>query len=129
MPTFLRAAGMSFAILLTCSAPVRAQTPIELTPPAALGSTEVPYPEGADGDAAVVLELVVEKDGSVSSATVVEGAEPFAERARATALTWRFTPAQRGPDVVAARPVRPPRPSPPPPPCRSPRRRLSRPWK
>jgi hypothetical protein len=51
----------------------------------------------------VVLELVVEKDGSVSSATVVEGAEPFAEQARTAALTWRFTPAQRGDTPVVAR--------------------------
>jgi TonB family protein len=63
----------------------------------------VPYPPGAEGEAAVVLELVVEKDGSVSSATVIEGDEPFAEQARATALTWRFEPAQRDGADVAAR--------------------------
>lgn len=103
MPNLFRAACVSLAVLSTCSAPLRAQTPPALVPPVALGSTEVPYPEGADGDAAVVLELVVEKDGSVSSATVVEGDEPFAERARATALTWHFTPAQRGDTAVSAR--------------------------
>ena len=55
------------------------------------------------GDAEVVLGLVVEKDGSVFSAKVLEGAEPFAEQARARALTWRFEPAKRGDVAVAAR--------------------------
>jgi TonB family protein len=63
----------------------------------------VPYPAGADGDAAVVLELVVEKDGSVSSAMVVEGDAPFAEQARAAARSWHFLPAQRDNTPVAAR--------------------------
>jgi hypothetical protein len=103
MPILFRAVSVSLAVLLTCGPPLRAQTPLELVPPSAIGSTEVPYPEGGEGDAAVVLELVVEKDGSVSSATVVEGAEPFAEQARITALTWRFTPAQRDNNIVAAR--------------------------
>src|SRR5687767_10374798 len=96
------AAGVWLAVLLACAS-VRAQVPPELTPPVAQSSTDVPYPEGADGDAAVVLELVVERNGSVSSATVVEGAEPFAEHARTAALAWRFAPAHRGDTPVAAR--------------------------
>lgn len=102
MSIFLRAAGLCLAATLTCAIAVAQQAP-ELSPPTAQGSTEVPYPEGAEGDAAVLLELVVEKDGSVSSATVIDGAEPFAERARSTALTWRFAPAQRANEPVAAR--------------------------
>jgi len=97
-----RAAGVCLLIQLTCATAV-AQEPSDLLPPVAQSSTDVPYPEGADGDAAVVLELMVEKDGSVSSVTVVEGAEPFAEQARSAALTWRFTPAQRAQRAVAAR--------------------------
>jgi len=96
------AAGVWLALSLAGGS-VRAQVTSELTPPVAQSSTDVPYPQGADGDAAVVLELVVEKDGSVSSATVVEGTEPFAGQARAAALTWRFVPAQRGDAPVAAR--------------------------
>jgi len=96
------AAGTWLAVLLACAS-VRAQVPPELTPPTAQSSTDVPYPEGAEGDAAVVLELVVERDGSVSSATVVEGAEPFAEQARTAALTWRFLPARRADTPVVAR--------------------------
>jgi hypothetical protein len=96
------AAGVWLAVLLACAS-VCAQVPPELTPPVAQSSTDVPYPEGAQGDAAVVLELVVESTGSVSSATVIEGAEPFAEQARTAALAWRFAPAHRGDTPVAAR--------------------------
>jgi TonB family protein len=96
------AVGVWLAVLLACVS-ARAQVPPDLTPPVAQSSTDVPYPAGAEGDAAVLLELVIEKDGSVSSATVVEGNEPFAEQARTTALTWRFAPAQRGDTPVAAR--------------------------
>ncbi len=67
------------------------------------GGTPVPYPQGAKGDASVLLELVVEADGSVSSADVVEGEPPFAEQARRAALGWRFVPAQRDHTAVAAR--------------------------
>jgi TonB family protein len=98
----LRAAGVGLLLMLT-SVAASAQAGSELAPPVALSNTDVPYPEGAAGDAAVVLELVVEKDGSVSSATVVEGREPFAEAARTAALAFRFTPAQRDNQPVAAR--------------------------
>jgi hypothetical protein len=86
------------------SPPDSGQTPEPVTtPPVAEQSTDVPYPEGASGDAAVELELIVEVDGTVSSAVVLDGAEPFAERARQAALTWRFTPAQQNGVAVAAR--------------------------
>ena len=92
----------AFAVLLI-GASAGAEVVPELTPPIAQSSTDVAYPAGAEGDAAIVLELIVEKDGSVSSATVVEGTEPFAEQARTAALTWRFTPAQRNQTPVVAR--------------------------
>jgi hypothetical protein len=50
----------------------------------------------------VLLELTVDKDGSVSSATVTDGADPFAEQARRAVLSWRFTPALRGTTPVGA---------------------------
>lgn len=96
------AAGFCLAAWLSC-AHAAAQPATDLVPPVAQSSTDVPYPDGAEGDAAVELELVVTKDGSVASARVVEGAEPFAELARTTALTWRFLPAQRSGVPVAAR--------------------------
>src|SRR5688500_11354870 len=92
---FLRAAGVCLAVLLTCAS-AQAQESATLTAPVAQSGTDVPYPEGGVGDATVLLELVVEKDGSVSSATVVEGDEPFAEQARSAALAWRFAAARRG---------------------------------
>jgi hypothetical protein len=73
------------------------------TPPVPLESTDVPYPEGASGDAVVELELVVEIDGSVSSVGVIVGEAPFAERARGAALSWRFSPALRDGVPVRAR--------------------------
>jgi hypothetical protein len=100
---FLRAAVVGLLVLLAPAAAVAQESPADLVPPAARSSTDVPYPEGAEGDAAVVLELVIGKDGSVSSATVAHGSEPFAERARTAALTWLFTPARRGDQPVAAR--------------------------
>jgi TonB family protein len=113
------------ALLHATEAPVLGQEPAPppVTPPVAQASTDVPYPAGADGDAAVLLELLVEADGSVSSATVVEGVEPFAEQARAAALTWKFSPARRGDTAIPVRirarvefhHAEPPRPPPRPP--------------
>ncbi len=74
-----------------------------LTPPLAQGSTDVPYPASASGDAVVLLELTVEADGTVSRAVVIDGAEPFAEQARRAVLSWRFDPARRGATALAAR--------------------------
>lgn len=101
---FIRRAFAVLAALavVLARASAAAETP-ELTPPVASSSTDVPYPPGAEGNATVVLELVVEKDGSVSSATALEGVEPFAEQAKAAALTWRFEPAQRDHTPVVAR--------------------------
>jgi TonB family protein len=112
MFTFLRAAGHCLAVLLMCATAVAEPTEPEVTaarnasellPPVVQGSTDVPYPEGAEGDATVMLELVVEKDGSVSSATVIEGTAPFAEQARTAVLAWHFAPARRDHEPVAAR--------------------------
>src|SRR5258708_36352384 len=91
-----------FAVLMASSTAI-AQVAAPLTPPIATGSTDVPYPPNASGDAVVLVELVVEKDGTVSSAQVMEGAEPFAEQARAAVLAWRFTPARRRDTPVPAR--------------------------
>jgi TonB family protein len=96
------AASIGVAALLACAFAVAEPAP-KLTAPVAESSTEVPYPEGTAGDASVLLELVVEADGSVSRATVIDGAPPFAEQARTAALTWRFLPAQRDGMAVAAR--------------------------
>jgi TonB family protein len=91
-----------FVVVMASSAAI-AQVAAPLIPPIAAGSTDVPYPSNASGDAVVLIELVVENDGTVSSAQVMEGAEPFAKQARAAVLAWRFAPARRGDTPVAAR--------------------------
>ncbi len=53
------------------------------------------YPDGAEGDASVIVKLVVEKDGTVASADVVLGKEPFASAAAAAARSFKFVPARR----------------------------------
>ncbi len=102
-------AGMAIAVFVAWANDAVAQgkpTPVPgpvLTAPVAQGSTDVPYPKGAQGDAVVLLELTVEKDGSVARAIVTGGVEPFAEQARRAVLAWRFTPALRGNAPLVAR--------------------------
>ena len=86
MPIALRAACVLLVVLLSWPLSALADDSSVLTPPVPVGSTDVPYPRGARGDARVVLELIVAKDGSVSSATAIEGDEPFAEHARSAVL-------------------------------------------
>ncbi len=77
--------------------------PAVITPPKALGNIAVDYPAEAAGDALVLLELVVAKEGRVTSVSVVTGNQPFSDAAVEAAKTWRFTPATRGGVAVAAR--------------------------
>lgn len=99
-------------------------------------AAEAPYPTGAHGDAVVVLELEINKDGTVGEVRVKSGEEPFAEIARTTAQQWKFAPATRGgipirarihakvtfreptppPPITIAKPDELPKPLPPPPP-------------
>ncbi|HEY8039372.1 MAG TPA: TonB family protein [Polyangiaceae bacterium] len=74
-----------------------------VTPPSALDAGHVVYPQGAHGDAAVVLDLVIGKDGRVSDVLVVDGDEPFVSAALAAARAWTFSPAHRGDVTVSAR--------------------------
>jgi hypothetical protein len=71
--------------------------------PQLIGDASVPYPEGGEGAAQVVLELLVARDGSVSGSRVVSGEEPFASAALASAKGWHFEPALRGNEPVPAR--------------------------
>ncbi len=66
-------------------------------------SAPVVYPTSAAGAATVLLELVIERDGSVASVLVVSGDEPFASAASEAAAGWRFDPATRGGQAVPAR--------------------------
>jgi len=74
----------------------------EVSPPRIL-SAALAYPPGASGTARVLLELVIERDGSVRSAQVLFGLEPFASAAIEAARGFRFAPAQRNGQPVPAR--------------------------
>src|SRR4051812_20886110 len=58
-------------------------------------STPLEYPEGAQGEANVVLELTLTAGGDVTKAVAIEGDEPFASRAAQAARGWKFEPATR----------------------------------
>ena len=62
-------------------------------PPVPQQALDAPYPEGAQGDAEVVLELLVSSHGHVEQAVVLEGDEPFASEAKRAAFEWEFEPA------------------------------------
>src|SRR5262249_45171745 len=98
-----RSLAAALVAVLSFSPFARAQAPPAVTPPVVQGTTDVPYPVHAHGDAVVFLDLVVDKDGRVRSATGGGGAEPFAEHARRAVLAWRFTPARRGDVPIVAR--------------------------
>jgi TonB family protein len=83
--------------------PPPAPAPIpELIPPRLVEAGTVAYPEGAQGDAVVTLTLVVNRDGTVRSAEATRGDEPFASAAVAAARSFRFEPATRGGQALAA---------------------------
>ncbi|MBW2452888.1 MAG: TonB-dependent receptor plug domain-containing protein [Deltaproteobacteria bacterium] len=85
------------------------QPPADQPPQAAIVAPQpadvpdVPYPEGATGNAEVILVLVVGADGSVRSAEIGTGQEPFASAAREASTNWRFTPATRNSEPVTAK--------------------------
>lgn len=95
--------------------------PPALVPPALLTPLAPPYPSSAEGDASVLLEVVVAADGSVREVRVVEGVAPFAPLAVESMQAARFSPAMRGDRAVAATVrfrvdfTKPPPPEPPPP--------------
>ncbi len=74
-----------------------------VTRPEVLAAPDVAYPEGATGDATVILVLLVDEAGAVTSAEVERGNEPFAAAARAGALRFRFRPASRDGAPAAAK--------------------------
>ncbi len=76
---------------------------MDLLAPKLLTDPSVPYPDGASGDATVVLLVTVNADGSVRFAEPSEKVEPFASVAVRAALGWRFEPAMRGDHPVAAK--------------------------
>ena len=70
--------------------------------PPTLTSSDLPYPQGAHGNATVTLVMTVNADGTVRSARASSGEEPFASAAAQAALFFRFEPATRRGTPVAA---------------------------
>jgi TonB dependent receptor/TonB-dependent Receptor Plug Domain/Gram-negative bacterial TonB protein C-terminal len=83
--------------------PLGAQSVPAVEPPSRVDADVLPYPAGASGGAKVLIEMVIERDGTVGEIRVVEGVEPFAGVARSGARSWRFLPARRGGESVRAR--------------------------
>lgn len=88
-------------VLLTASSSVEGQEGV--VPPTLESEAQVDYPHGGQGRARVVLELTISKEGRVQNARVVQGQDPFAATAVQAARGWRFEPARRGDEPVAAR--------------------------
>jgi hypothetical protein len=85
-------------------APARPAAPVpETRAPRPISDLSVAYPEGAHGEATVVLTLTVERDGSVSGVTPNQVDEPFSSRAVSAALKWQFLPAMRADVPVRVR--------------------------
>lgn len=82
---------------------IPALPPEGLVPPRLLQDAEVIYPNGAAGEAEVLLELLVSKTGDVAEARVVGGDEPFASAALENVRAWRFEPARSQGQPRAAR--------------------------
>jgi hypothetical protein len=74
-----------------------------VVPPKLFSEAAVAYPEGASGDATIVLTLTIAPDGSVRDAVPVLEVEPFSSAAAAAARTWRFEPATRNGTPIAAK--------------------------
>ncbi|HET9960090.1 MAG TPA: TonB-dependent receptor plug domain-containing protein [Polyangiaceae bacterium] len=91
------------ALISLTPALATAQDKSGLVAPTALSELRAPYPDGASGDADVILELLIAEDGSVASSSVKSGDAPFAEAARLASESFRFTPALRGGIPVRAR--------------------------
>ncbi len=66
-----------------------------VTLPRPLESNAVHYPDSETTDADVVVELVIDEEGGVTSAVKVTGEGSFVDQALEDAKEWRFVPATR----------------------------------
>ena len=102
MPALPELGTPAAAPLATDSTSAEPAPNAEISPPQ-MPLTPFPYPAGASGPGRVLLELVIEKDGTLRSASVASGVEPFASAALETVRSVRFEPASRAGQPVAAR--------------------------
>jgi hypothetical protein len=77
--------------------------PLAIVAPQLIAPSDVPYPEGAHGDATIVLALTVNAKGAVVEARAIEGDAPFSTMAEQTASGWRFEPATRNGQAIGAK--------------------------
>src|SRR5215831_4538240 len=82
-------AGLAAAQPAPAPAPGKQAAPPAIVPPEPLTKLVADYPEGARGDASVIVVVVVNADGSVRSAHTASGAEPFASAAVRASAGWR----------------------------------------
>jgi TonB family protein len=101
---------LALTVAMLCAPVVWAQAPQPepsfsqpVAPPRPLQPLDVPYPPGAEGEAAVVLTLVVNADGTVRGAAAEGERSVFSDAAEAAAKAWRFEPATREGKNVPAR--------------------------
>jgi hypothetical protein len=88
----------------TSPAPAPPNTaPPNVTPPKLASEPSFPYPEGASGDATVLLTLTINADGTVQEAVPAESNEPFSSQAVSHALDLIFEPARRDGVPIAVR--------------------------
>jgi TonB family protein len=71
--------------------------------PRLLESVDARYPEGAHGNAEVVLSVLIGEDGRVAELELRSGQAPFEAAARAAVASWTFAPAMRDNVPVKAR--------------------------
>ncbi len=76
---------------------------VPVMPPRQRSAAAATYPDGATGDATVVVLVTVGIDGAVDDVKVAAGDEPFATAAVSAARTWTFDPATRDGKPVASR--------------------------
>jgi TonB family protein len=67
---------------------------VTYTPPVPIEVTEAAYPVNSVATGAVVVIVVVERDGQVSEAKVVKSVKSLDEASVYAAKQWRFEPAQ-----------------------------------
>ncbi len=97
--------GVIAILIATWTHPSFAQTaaPPPLIAPRAIEAGSVPYPKNATTESVVIVELLIDVSGNVQSARIIDGEDPFAAAVLTASRGWKFDPAKRGDEVVAAR--------------------------
>jgi len=84
----------------TLMSPAAGEPPKDVTPPSNLipmpyTMVTPDYPPGALADGVVLVEVIVERDGTVDAARVLRSSAAFDRAATDAVLQWKFRPARR----------------------------------